>query len=338
MTQAFRTNVFHTGLLVALSGCGLQPSSTPLGGSYVAPEKPAAKDNKATVRGEPKPEVVTTVTPTVVASVMTNVSPPPVPPAAAARDELHYVPLKAGDHVAIELSLAISADATADGARAMTGGNQSFRVQGSAHLDVKVTRTSSQTLDELELTFVPGNFSGAFGKEVMHETSGKTKTYDVTLTGNHAGVVKHGGGSEDDSMQQALIALLVLPLSQFHEHWAATPALVLKPGWSSKVPLTLPAFMTKGRGSVSIGPLDVGYAGRDQPTNPALFNISLPCSADFGVGKMKLDLAGSARLSATQARPLALNVAGPISGDGTIGNTHLGLHGTAKLDATLSYP
>jgi len=339
MMQAFRTDVFRTGLVVLVTGCGLQPSSTPLGGNYASPEAPTAKNHTATARVEPKSEI------TLPAATPVTASAPPSSPspavvtstAAAARDELRYVPLKAGDRVAIELSLAISADAIADGSAAM-GGSQSFRMQGNAHLDVKITRASPQALDELELTFVPGNFQGAFGKEVINETSGRPKTYDVTLTGNHPGVVKHGASIDDDSMQQALIGLLVLPLSEFHEHWAATPTLELKPGWSSTVPLSLPAFMTKGRGTVSVGPLAVRYSGREQPTNPAPFTLSLPCSADFGVGKVKLDLTGSARLSAAQARPIALNVTGPVSGDGSIGNTHLGLHGTAKLDATLSYP
>jgi hypothetical protein len=131
--------------------------------------------------------------------------------------------------------------------------------------------------------------------------------------------------------------VLITPLVEFHNHWARSPTLAVKPGWSSNVPLTTPAFMTEPGETIHIGPLSTRYAGRDSATKSVPFELGLPISWASDFGSINLDCTGRTLLG-EKARPLSLDLSGPISGNIGPPGSQFGLRGTAKFTATLTYP
>ena len=136
-----------------------------------------------------------------------------------------------------------------------------------------------------------------------------------------------------------MLLILVAPLAEFQSHWAASPTFELKPGWSSKIDVKVPAFAGSGADTVHVGPLHASYAGRDAKTDNVPFDLKLPIQYGADMGKLDFDLAGKAILSAASARPSSLELTGPFTAHGGAKGSasEMSFSGNTKFSAQLSY-
>ncbi len=149
--------------------------------------------------------------------------------------------------------------------------------------------------------------------------------------------MRERGGNKLSAEERAVVMLLVTPLSDFHEHWARSPGLELKSGWSVKVPVSVPAFMSGSTDTMHVGPFTARYSGRTTASAQVPFQITLPIQYGTDLGKLEFDLTGVAQLSSSKARPESIDLSGPVSGSGGP-HGEVSFHGSAKFAATLSYP
>ncbi len=139
------------------------------------------------------------------------------------------------------------------------------------------------------------------------------EVFDVTL--GRSPSVRARSGSKPDAEERAMLLVLVAPIADFHAHWAQSPTLALKSGWSSKVPVSLPAFADGHSETVQLGPFEVRYTGRgarDVASGNVPFDVTLPIQYVAEMGKLSFDLSGKASLSALSGRPTALELSGPF--------------------------
>jgi len=136
---------------------------------------------------------------------------------------------------------------------------------------------------------------------------------------------------------RATLIVLITPLVEFHAHWARSPTLGLKPGWSSKIPLAAPAFMAPPGDAMQVGPLSLRFVGRDAGSASVPFELGLPIEWTTDIGKLNFAFNGRALIGA-KGRPISLDLTGPLSGNAGPSGSQFGLRGSAKFAATLSYP
>ena len=324
--------------LLTFVACGVAPSRAPLGGNYAVVDPESPRDRQAHKEDaekplppepEPAPEAPAAVKALAVQSVADAGA------AAANHDSLHYEPLKDGDQIKAELSVSLKAGMDTRG-MAVLPGNGFVGIDAKFHVDLKVVRASAQTLDELELTLTPISLRTEFGGHATEVSQTEAKTFDISL-GGHSPSVRERGGDKLSAEERAVVMALVAPLSDFHEHWARSPTLELKSGWSVKVPMSVPAFMSASTDTMHIGPFTARYTGRSTAGAQVPFQITLPIQYGTDLGKLELDLTGVAQLSSSKARPVSIDLSGPVSGSGGP-HGEVGFHGSAKLAATLSYP
>jgi hypothetical protein len=82
----------------------------------------------------------------------------------------------------------------------------------------------------------------------------------------------------------------------------------------------------------------VRFASRSAASAEVPFELALPLQYRNDLGKIELDLTGSAKLNANSGRPTAFDLSGPLNATGGPQGTQLSLSGRAKLSGTLSYP
>jgi hypothetical protein len=323
-------------VLLAFVACSVAPSRTPLGGNYAIADREPARDQhgrKQDAAKAPEPE------PEPTASALANVAAASaVADAGAATpsaDTLRYDPLKTGDQIKGELSISFNAELESAGRSALPG-NGRIGIDAKFRIDLKVTRASKQTLDELELTMTAASLKTEFGGQTTEVPRASASTFDITLTGNSPSV-RAQSGNKLDAEQRAVLMLLVTPLTDFHERWARSPTLELKAGWSAKAPVSVPSFMSASTDTMHVGPFSARYTGRDGAGDQVPFQVALPIQYGTDLGKLDFDLTGVARLSAAKARPVSIDLSGPVSGGGGP-RGELSFHGNAKFSAILSYP
>jgi hypothetical protein len=141
-------------------------------------------------------------------------------------------------------------------------------------------------------------------------------------------------------VERVKLALVVVPLAEFYAHWARSPTLELKPGWSSKLPLPFAATLfTTGRNeSLRVGPLTAHFTARAQASDEVPFELALPVEYGSDLGKIELDLTGSAKMNEKLGRPSAIDLSGPLSAKGGPPSAQLSFAGGAKLTGSFSYP
>jgi len=326
-------------VLLAFVACSVAPSRTPLGGNYTIADREPARDQQARQRDAAKaPEIETETEPTTVASSAKLGEVPVLAEAgvtAPSADILRYEPLKTGDQIKGELSLSLKAEMDGGGPGVLPG-NGRVGIDAKFRVDLKITRASAQTLDELELTMTPISLKAEFGGHASEVPQVSAKTFDITLAGQSPNV-RERGGDKLDAKERAVLMLLVTPLSDFHERWARSPTLELKAGWSSKAPVSVPSFLSASADTMHIGPFTARYTGRDAGSEHVPFQVALPIQYRTDSGKLDFDLTGIARLSAAKARPVSIDLSGPVSGGGGP-RGEPSLRGSAKFAATLSYP
>jgi hypothetical protein len=323
-------------VLLTFAACGVAPSRAPLGGNYAVTDPELPRDRQAHKQDAPQaPEPEPTQDAPAPAKVVVVQAEADAGVAASSVDTLRYEPLKTGDQIKAELSLSFKAE-MGSGGRGVLPGDGSVGVDTQFRIDLKITRASTQTLDELELTMTPISLKTEFGGHTTEVAKTSTKTFDVTL-GGHSPSVRERGGGKLDAEERAVLMLLVTPLADFHERWTRSPTLELKAGWSAKAPVSVPSFLSASSDTMHIGPFTARYTGRDAVSDQVPFQVALPIQYGTDVGKLDFDLAGTARLSGAKARPVSIDLNGPVSGGGGP-HGEVSFHGSAKFAATLSYP
>lgn len=336
MTQPLWRYSYLLGMVgAALAACGPSPSRTPLGGNYEAlestsPQKPrpvkeadALASEDGGVEGEP------------VAKPSAHAAVPPVKTESGpSADSVRYEPLKSGDQIRADVTFGIAAEV--QGNLPDPHGSNEVSLDAKLHVELKIVRSSAQGLDQLEVTLTPVSLHTDFDGHSSDSKQDPPQTYDVTLSGQTPSI-RARGGAPLEKEDRAMLTVLITPLVEFHNHWARSPTLALKPGWSSKIPLATPSFMTAPGDTIKVGPLALSYDGRDANTTSTPFNLSLPVEWTTDIGRLNLELGGRAQLGA-KGRPVSLELSGPLSGNAGAPGTQFALHGSAKFAATLSYP
>jgi hypothetical protein len=323
--------------LLMFVACSVVPSRSPLGGNYTIADPEPAHDHQARqkdVAKAPEPEPAPEVTAPALAQVATVPTLVDAGVAASTADTLRYEPLKTGDQIKAEMSVFFKAELESGGQSVL--GSGFVGVDAKFKIDLKITRASAQTLDELEMTMTPISLKTEFGGHTSEPPQASAKTFDITLAG-HSPNVRERGGDKLSAEERAILMVLVMPLSDFHERWTRSPTLELKAGWSAKAPVSVPSFMSASNDTMHLGPFTARYTGRDSVSDQVPFQIALPIQYGAELGKLDFDLTGTARLSAAKARPVSIDLSGPVSGGGGP-HGELNFHGSAKFAATLSYP
>jgi hypothetical protein len=319
-----------------LAACGFSASHAPLGGDYRAVEAPQPKRRDARADALPtaaddagsSQQAPDKKSPAAAAPLSADAS-----PSADNTDLVRYEPFTTGQQIRADVAISFSSEF-----RENSGDVRSSKMRFDAklHVDLKILKSSAQTLDELEVTLTPISLHTDFDGQGSNTDRDPAETYDVTLSGQTPNIRAHGGspvGKED----RIVLMVLLTPLAEFHKRWAHSPTLVLKPGWSSQVPLTPPAFMSAPGESIHVGPLAVRYAGRDTNPTSVPFELGLPVAWSSDFGSLSFDGSGRVMLGA-KGRPVSLDLSGPISGNIGPTGAQVSLRGSAKFGATLSYP
>jgi hypothetical protein len=328
------------GLCSALSACSVYPSRAPLGGTYhepvfttaavrrvPQPAPPAASASLSEAEPESTPAKPARAAVPVVADAR---------PAATAADTVLYQPLKAGERIQADVTLAFKAELRGGPPGLPTSGT--FAMDSKLRVDLKITKVSAQALDELELTVTTLSMHSEFAGQGHDAKSEPPEVYDVTL--GHSPSIRARDGSKPDAEDRAVLLVLVAPIVDFHARWAASTALALEPGWSSKVPVSLPTFADGRTETVKVGPLTVRYPGRDardRASDSVPFDLTLPLQYGADLGKLDFDFSGKAVLSAASGRPTSIDLSGPFSAQGGRVAGSMSFSGSTKFTAQLSY-
>lgn len=329
----------HWAVCGALSACSVAPSRAPLGGNYdplpthqagdrrepvkalvAASSPPSSGDPKSTPAAPPSPATPVVVTDKAVSSA----------------DTLRYQPLNVGDRIEGDVTLTFKAELPGSPPDLPAGG--SVNVDCKLHVELKIVKASAHALEQLELSVTTLSIHTDLGGRRMDSKPEPPELYDVTL--GPSPKIRARGGSPLDPEERAIVLVLVGPLVDFHARWAAAPTLALEAGWSSRVPVTLPTFADGHNETAKAGPLSVRYAGRDArdvASGSVPFDLTLPLKYSAELGKLDLELAGKARLSASNGRPTSIDLSGPFSAEGGHDAPPLSFSGSMKFTAQLSY-
>ena len=320
-----------------LAACSVLPSHAPLGGNYALPQMAPAGDRHAqretavrpeAAEGQPVPAMAaaSALLSTADAGALTQVAP---------ADAIHFEPLQVGSRVKAEVTLSTSVEIRS-GPPSL--GNGTLSLTSRLRLELTVRKVSAQSVDELELTLTTLSLHSEFDGHGSDDPAGPPQTYDIGLSGSPT--IRARTGSDVDPVERAKIALLVVPLSEFCGHWTVSPTLELKPGWTSTVSLPFAAalFATAPDESMHLGPLRARFVSRSRASNDVPFDLSFPLQYASSLGKIQLDLTGSAVLNANSGRPTAIDLSGSLSATFGPLEAQLSVSGTAKLAGTLSYP
>ncbi|MEI9949156.1 MAG: hypothetical protein WDO74_09280 [Pseudomonadota bacterium] len=323
-----------------LFACSVLPSRAPLGGNYALPESAPAGDRHAQAEASASARPDTAASEPVTAVAAPSATLAAVHADAVARvapaDALQFEPLQVGSQVKAEVTLSTSAE--------MRGGPPGMLDNGKLSLDVrlrveiKVLKASAQSLDEIDLTLTTLSMHSEVGGQGADSKPQPPETYDITLSGPSP-TIRARSGAKVDPMERVKIAVLLVPLAEFYAHWARSPTLELKPGWTSKVSLPFAAtlFATASNEIMRVGPLSARFTSRAAGSDELPFELGLPVEYSSDLGKIAFDLSGTAKLNAKSARPSAFDLSGPLSATGGPRGAQLSVAGTAKFSGSLSY-
>jgi hypothetical protein len=321
-----------------LFACSVAPSRTPLGGNYTLPELAPAGDRHAPSEASARPAGTATQPTTAIAAPSATLAAVPASAVTqvAAADAIRFEPLRAGSRIKAEVTLNASVEMR--GAPPSMGDGK-FSLDSRLRFELEVRKASTQSLDELELTLTTLSMRSEFAGQSSDEKLEPKETYDIALAGSSP-IIRARSGSEVDTMARVKIAILLVPLAEFYARWARSPTLELKPGWSSAVsmPFASALFATTQGENLRAGPVSVRFASRSPASAEVPFELALPLQYRNDLGKIQLDLTGSAKLNANSGRPTAFDLSGPLSATGGPQGTQLSLSGRAKLTCSLSYP
>ena len=346
------SSALYFGAGLALCACAVSPSRTPLGGNYDLPETAAAPDRRAPKAEAHRDDAAAVSAPesasTASATPASSALPGTLPVAKPAGDSVVYLPLKAGDRIKADVALGFDAKLGGSGGASNPFANGNLRLDGKLRVEMKLSRVSASgsapSIDEVELTVTTLSMHSEFAGHTTDAKSEPPEVYQVTLGKSPS--IRARDGSKPDAEERALLLVFVAPLADFHAHWARSPALDLKPGWSSKVPVTLPVLRDatdadRNGENLKVGPFGVRYSGReprDLASGNVPFDVTLPVQYGADMGTVSVDLTGKATLSETSGRPTSIDMSGPFTARGASADTSaLHFAGSARFSATLGY-
>ncbi|MEI9941828.1 MAG: hypothetical protein WDO69_31830 [Pseudomonadota bacterium] len=323
-----------------LFACSVVASRAPLGGNYAEPESapPGNRHAQAEAAALAQPDAAASepATPAQIPSTARAA----VETGAIARitpaDAIHFEPLQVGSQIKAEVTLSTTAE--------MRGGppgmldNGKLSLEGRLRVEIKVLKASAQSLDEVDLTLTTLAMHSEFGGQRTDSKQEPPETYDITLSGPSPAIRAYNG-SKVDPVERLKIAILVIPLTEFYAHWARSPTLELKPGWTSKVsmPFAATLFATAKGEFIRIGPLSTRFTSRALASDDVPFELALPLEYGSDLGKIEFDLSGSAKLNAKNGRPSAFDLSGPLSATRGPRGSQMNVTGTARFAGSLSY-
>jgi len=321
-----------------LFGCGIAPSRAPLGGNYTLPEAMPVADRHAPHEASAQKDATTEqpATPLAAPSATLAAAQAGAVGKVAAADVVHFEPLRVGSRIKSEVTLS----AVVEMRGAPTGmGDGELSLDSRLRYELEVRKVSGQSLDEIELTLTTLSTHVEFGGQDSDDEQSPPETYEIALAGPSP-TIRARSGTAVDAVERVKIAILLVPLAEFYTHWARSPTLELAPGWTSSVSLPFAAalFATAHGEDLRIGPLTARFASRSPASAEVPFELASPLHYGSDLGKVELDLTGSAKLNAKSGRPTAFDLSGPLSASGGPRGAQLNLSGTAKLVGTLSYP
>lgn len=338
MTQPLWRCSYVLGMAgAALAACGPSPSRTPLGGNYDALENTSAQKPKPAREADTVASEDGGVEAEPVAKPSAHAAAPALKaeggPSADSGDSVRYEPLKSGDQIRADVSFGMAAEV--QGNLPDPHGSNKLSLDAKLHVELKIVRGSAQGLDQLEVTLTPISLHTDFDGHSSDSKQDPPQTYDVTLSGQTPSI-RARGSAPLEKEDRAMLTVLITPLVEFHSRWARSPTLALKSGWSNKIPLATPSFMTAPGDTIKVGPLAVRYDGRDANTASTPFELSLPIEWTTDIGRLNLELGGRAQLGA-KGRPVSLELSGPLSGNAGAPGMQFALRGSARFAASLSY-
>lgn len=343
MARLVHTRAVSLSGACLLVACGVVPSRAPLGGNYALPESAPAGDRRApAVSASALPELPAsarvTATPAPSDSLALADSGPAAPATlSAAVDTIHFEPLQVGSLIKSEVTLSASAEMRG-GAGSMTD-RATLALDSRLRAEIKVMRATAQSLDEIQLTLTTLSVHSEFNGQSSDSKQEPPETYEITLSGSSP-TMRATSGVMIDPERSLKLALFVVPLAEFYAHWARSPTLELKPGWSSRVSLPFAAtlFATGRNEAMHVGPLDAHFSSRAPGSDELPFELSLPVQYVTPLGKLDVELRGSAKLNAKSARPSGFDLSGPLSATGGPRGVQMNLTGKAKLSGSFTYP
>jgi len=255
----------------------------------------------------------------------------------APADAIHFEPVQVGSLIKGEVTLSTSAEMR--GGAAGMPNNVKLTLDSRLRVEIKVLKASAQSLDEVEVALTTLSVHSEFGGAVSDGKQEPPQTYDITLSGPSP-TIRASSGAKVSAEERLKIALFVIPLVEFYDHWARSPTLELKPGWTSKVPLPFASllFATPNNETMRVGPLTARFTSRTSASDDVPFELALPVEYGGNLGQVQFDLSGSAKLNAKSARPTAFDLSGPLNATGGPRGSSMNVSGTARLVGTLSYP
>ncbi len=323
-----------------LFACSVLPSQTPLGGNYAIPESKPAGDRHAPAEASASARPEAAAAPPIAAVAVASATPAAVDASAVARvasaATVQFEPLQVGSQIKAEVTLSTSAQMRGGAPGVLDNGKLSLDVR--LRIEIKVLKATAQSLDEIDLTLTTLSMHSEVGGQGADSKLEPPETYDIILSGPSPTIRAHSG-AKLDPMERVKIAILLVPLAEFYAHWARSPTLELKPGWTSKVSLPFAAtlFATASNEIMRVGPLSARLTSRAPASDELPFELALPVEYASDLGKIAFDLTGSAKLNAKSARPIAFDLSGPLSATGGPRGAQLSVAGTAKFSGTFSY-
>ncbi|HKO49268.1 MAG TPA: hypothetical protein VJV79_16155 [Polyangiaceae bacterium] len=318
--------------------CSVAPSRAPLGGDYTLPTSAPINDRRA--EPEASTQADAAAPESMAEMAVASATPAAMAPAAAPSvpvDAIHFVPFQVGSR--IEAKVTVSASAEMHGGPPSMSNQAKLALDSRLRVELEVRKTSAQSLEEMIVTLSTLSMHSEFGGRNVDSKPKPPESYDISLSGA-APTIRPRNGSKLDPEERVKLALFIVPLVEFYAHWARSPMLELKPGWTSKVSLPFAAtlFPTASNETLRVGPLNTGFTGRVPASEDVPFELTLPVEYGSSLGRLAFDLSGSAKLNANSGRPTAFDMSGPLSAAGGPRDARLSITGTAKLSGTLSYP
>jgi hypothetical protein len=316
--------------------CARPPSAIPLGGKeWVAAERhvdrraPSGESETETPRAAQKSgsSVATT----------TSIAAPPVAPVASTvplETTLGLVPLVAGTTVTLRTKYTVRATlitGTEEG-----GGTQAVEADAAERIVVRVVRADADDVREVELEYVESKATFRLEGTPPEEDSNFGKRYAVVFDGGDGRVSKRSGSLEPGEDRAVLFDLATVtgywPLLKPHLPRS------LAPGFRSKL-------QSKDVARVFGSPEDVQFEGSELTLRGravgegavAVFDARLPARFEKDGIALRVDLAGTVNVRASDARPLEVSLRGELAAEQGALGSGASLSGTVAVELSHEY-
>jgi hypothetical protein len=315
--------------------CARPPSAIPLGGQeWVAAERhvdrraPTEQPEGETPRSSPIGSAVAATT-----SVVTD---PVVPKGStvALETTLGLVPLAAGTTVTLRTKYTIRATLVTGIEEG--GGTQSVEADAAERIVVRVVRADAEDVHEVDVEYVESKASFRLEGTPSEEDSNFGNRYTVVFDGGEPRVSKRNGSLEPSEDRAVLFDLATVtgywPLLKPHLPRS------LAPGFRAKL-------QSKEVARVFGSPEDVQFEGSELALRGravgegavAVFDARLPARFEKDGIALRVDLAGTVNVRASDARPLEVSLRGALGAEQGALGSGASLSGTVAVELSHEY-